>query len=89
MRIAIAVLLLAWAAFAAPASALPALADHGAATKALSAGSVDQVRNRYVYPRKQALRAKRRYNNWAYYPYWRPYQYHYWQYYYPYGGPLF
>ena len=30
----------------------------------------------------------RRYN-WTYYPYWRPYQYRYWQFYYPYGGPLF
>ena len=30
---------------------------------------------------------RRRYN-WSYYPYWRPYQYRYWQFYYPYGGPL-
>jgi hypothetical protein len=27
--------------------------------------------------------------NWQCYPYWRPYQYRYWQFYYPYGGPLF
>ncbi len=27
--------------------------------------------------------------NWTYYPYWRLYQYRYWQFYYPYGGPLF
>jgi hypothetical protein len=27
--------------------------------------------------------------NWQCYPYWRPYQYRYWQFFYPYGGPLF
>ena len=38
----------------------------------------------------QALRQEipRRYD-WSYYPYWRPYQYRYWNFYYPYGGPLF
>jgi hypothetical protein len=30
----------------------------------------------------------RRYD-WTDYPYWRPYQYRYWQFYYPHGGPLF
>ena len=42
--------------------------------------------------RAQARHAKRyspRRYNWTYYPYWRPYQYRYWQFYYPYGGPLF
>ena len=33
-------------------------------------------------------RGPRRYN-WTYYPYWRPYQYRYWQFMYPYGGPMF
>ena len=37
--------------------------------------------NRYAY-------GPRRYN-WTYYPYWRPYQYRYWQFMYPYGGPMF
>ena len=27
--------------------------------------------------------------DWTYLPYWRPYQYRYWKFYYPYGGPLF
>lgn len=38
--------------------------------------------NRYGYVSKQR-------RNWTCYPYWRPFQYHYWQHYYPYGGPLF
>jgi hypothetical protein len=90
MRIAVALLLLACAAFVAPraALALPSLAGHAAAAKTLNAGTVEQVRRRYAYARKGPYRAKRRYD-WTYYPYWRPYQYHYWQYYYPYGGPLF
>jgi hypothetical protein len=37
--------------------------------------------NRYAY-------GPRRYN-WTYHPYWRPYQYRYWQFMYPYGGPMF
>ena len=38
--------------------------------------------------RKHYAKKARRYD-WSYYPYWRPYQYRYWQFYYPYGGPLF
>jgi hypothetical protein len=37
---------------------------------------------------KYYAKRTRRYD-WSYYPYWRPYQYRYWQLYYPYGGPLF
>jgi hypothetical protein len=93
MRIAVGFLLLATALFAAPlqASALPSLADQGATARAHATGTVEQVRRRYATaPRKlsRAYRAKRRYD-WTYYPYWRPYQYRYWQFYYPYGGPLF
>jgi hypothetical protein len=41
-----------------------------------------------TYARRKTVKLKRRYD-WTYYPYWRPYQYHYWQYIYPDGGPLF
>ena len=37
---------------------------------------------------KRSGYVKRRYD-WTYYPYWRPYQYRYWKFYHPYGGPLF
>jgi hypothetical protein len=73
-----------------PASALPlALGDHATISKDLSSG-VETVARRSVNTRRYGRYAygPRRYN-WTYYPYWRPYQYRYWQFYYPYGGPLF
>ena len=63
-----------------------ALGDHAALSRDMS-GAVMQVSHRHAYVRRYAV-ALRRYN-WQYYPYWRPYQYRYWQHYYPYGGPLF
>ena len=90
MRIAVALALLAGALVLTPrpASALPlALGDHAAMSQELSSAIVEQVARR-----AQARHAKRyspRRYNWTYYPYWRPYQYRYWQFYYPYGGPLF
>jgi hypothetical protein len=88
MRMSIALSLAAGAFLAAPlmvpgtASAAPlVLSEHAAVSQELSVKAVEPVgRRRYV--------RKRRYD-WTYYPYWRPYQYRYWQFYYPYGGPLF
>jgi hypothetical protein len=71
-------------------SATPlALGDHAALSRDMSA-AVMQVAHRHAYARhyKRYANAPRRYN-WQYYPYWRPYQYYYWQHYYPHGGPMF
>ena len=43
----------------------------------------------YKYKYRRYAAAVPRGCNWQCYPYWRPYQYRYWQFYYPYGGPLF
>jgi hypothetical protein len=86
MRIAIALAILAF--LAAPASAAPlSLGDHAALTKEASYAAVQTVHYKAKYKR-YAVAAPRR-CNWQCYPYWRPYQYRYWQFYYPYGGPLF
>ena len=88
MAVALALLAGAFVLTPRPASALPlALGDHAAISQELSGSVVEQVARR-----AQARHAKRyspRRYNWTYYPYWRPYQYRYWQFYYPYGGPLF
>ena len=90
LRMAVALALLAGALVLTPrpASALPlALGDHAAISQELSGSVVEQVARR-----AQARHAKRyspRRYNWTYYPDWRPYKYRYWQFYYPYGGPLF
>jgi len=89
MRIAVAVALFAGAFFLAPgpAHAVPlVLGDHAAMSQELSGAVVVEVARRARY--KRYAYSKRRYN-WTYYPYWRPYQYRYWKFYYPYGGPLF
>lgn len=79
---------------AAPASAAPvALAGHGALEEALlhqsaNEGSlVEPVAKRRRVRKTRRTRAKR--CGWQCKPYWRPYQYRYWQFYYPHGGPLF
>jgi hypothetical protein len=90
MRMAIALALFAAASFLAPgsASAVPlALGDHAALSRDASAAALEPVARRYTRSKRYAY-SKRRYN-WTYYPYWRPYQYRYWKFYYPYGGPLF
>ena len=74
-----------------PASALPlAFGDHAAVSQEISGADVEQVSRRSVNARRNNRYAAgpRRYN-WSYYPYWRPYQYRYWQFMYPYGGPMF
>ena len=89
MRIAVALALFAGAFFLAPgpAHAVPlVLGDHAAMSQELSGAVVEEVARRARY--KRYAYSKRRYN-WTYYPYWRPYQYRYWKFYYPYGGPLF
>ena len=56
----------------------------------ISGAAVQQVARRSVNAHRYNRYAggPRRYN-WTYYPYWRPYQYRYWQFMYPYGGPMF
>jgi hypothetical protein len=92
-RLAIALALVAGALLLTPkpASALPlALGDHAALSQELGGAVVEKAARRSVNVRRNGRYAAgpRRYN-WTYYPYWRPYQYRYWQFYYPYGGPLF
>jgi hypothetical protein len=71
-----------------------ALSDHAAVSRDLS-GTVEQVKRRSAKTGRHAYRHKykRRYDqrryDWTARPYWRPFQYRYWKFYYPYGGPLF
>jgi hypothetical protein len=69
-----------------PAAAAPlSLGDQASLSRDLASTPVQNVTRK-----AQIRRAKRvRRYDWTYYPYWRPYQYRYWQFYYPYGGPLF
>lgn len=87
MRIVLAVSLIAGGALLAPGpvGAAPlALGDYAALSRAMSAAPVEEAGRRARVKKS----VKRRYD-WTYYPYWRPYQYRYWKFYYPYGGPLF
>lgn len=87
MRIALAFALIGAAAMlaAGPAQAAPlSLGDQPALSRDARASLVEEVGRRARAKRY----VKRRYD-WTYYPYWRPYQYRYWKFYYPYGGPLF
>ena len=91
MRMAIVVALFATASFLAPgsASAAPlARGDHAALSRDANAASVEPVARRYTRSKRDAGKSPRRYN-WSDSPYGRPYPYRYWQFYYPYGGPLF
>ncbi len=54
----------------------------------LGAAAFELAARRAKTRQKHYAKKTRRYD-WSYYPYWRPYQYRYWQLYYPYGGPLF
>ena len=91
MRRAVFLTLFAAAALLAPAGASAfhgALSDQVAIGRAMDAAALDAVAHRAKARHKRYARKTRRYD-WSYYPYWRPYQYRYWQFYYPYGGPLF
>ena len=91
MRRAFFLTVLGAAAFLVPASAsaLPgALGDQAAVSRELGAAALEPVARRAKTRQKYYAKKNRRYD-WSYYPYWRPYQYRYWQLYYPYGGPLF
>jgi hypothetical protein len=91
MRRAVFLTIFAASAFlaAAPASALQgALGDQAAVSRDLGAATFEPVARRTKARQKYYAKKSRRYD-WSYYPYWRPYQYRYWQLYYPYGGPLF
>lgn len=73
-----------------PASAsaiAPSLGDHAAILRSLGS-SAEEIKRRPAETKRQVRRYDRRYS-WTRRPYWRPYQYRYWKYYYPYGGPLF
>ena len=59
------------------------LSDHAAMSRELAKPAEEAGRKA-----RTKRYAKRRYD-WTYYSYWRPYQYRYWKFYYPYGGPLF
>lgn len=90
MRLVLALTLFAGLLLVAPgsASALPLiLGDHAAAHRALSSGT-EEIKRRPIETKRRIRRYDRRYG-WTNRPYWRPYQYRYWKYYYPYGGPLF
>jgi hypothetical protein len=67
-----------------PASALPPALS----ASSVAAGAVEPVASKKVYKQRKVRRLARR-NDWTDRRYWRPYQYRYWKYYYPYGGPLF
>jgi hypothetical protein len=91
MRRAVFPIVFAAAAFLAPAPASAfqgALADQAAIGRDLGATPFDLAARRAKARQKHYAKKTRRYD-WSYYPYWRPYQYRYWQLYYPYGGPLF
>lgn len=91
MRIAVTLSLAASAFLLAPVAAKaapPALSDHAAVTQELNGRAVQPVGWRKG--RRCGRRNVRPYCcTWTCYPYYRPYQYNYWQFYYPYGGPLF
>ena len=90
MRRAVFPALFVAAAFLAPAPAASfegALGDEAAIANDLGDGLLEPVAHR-AKGHKHYAKKGRRYD-WSYYPYWRPYQYRYWQLYYPYGGPLF
>jgi hypothetical protein len=90
MRIAIAFALLAGVFLPTPGPVQAApltLGEYATFSQELSGALVREVARRHRY-NKRYVYAKRRFD-WTYLPYWRPYQYRYWQFYYPYGGPLF
>ena len=94
MRISVVLSLVAGVALFAPTavSAAPlALSEHVAMTKSLGAANagVQEVGVRRKVRRSSRRYARRGCSSWTCRPYWRPYQYRYWQLYYPYGGPLF
>lgn len=89
MRLAITLSLVAAAFLLTPsiAAAAPfALSNHVAATQAVSDSAVEQVARRspktrkYTRKRQCARKCKKR-------P-WYPYQYRYWKFYFPFGGPF-
>jgi hypothetical protein len=71
-------------------SAAPLILSEHAAIERLSVSSVEHAARRYLRKRPHCCRyIHKRRHSWTNYPYWRPYQYRYWKFYYPYGGPLF
>jgi hypothetical protein len=68
-------------------SIAPNLGDQAATIRTLGHGA-EQVKRQPAEMKRKVRRYDRRYS-WTKRPYWRPYQYRYWKFYYPYGGPLF
>ena len=63
----------------APASALPgALGDQAAMSRDIGGTALEPVARRTKARQKHYAKKNRRYD-WSYYPYWRSYQYRYWQ----------
>lgn len=91
MRIALVFLVLlggVWLS-GAPAAAAPVPLS-GAAARAASDSAGTMVTTAGKRARTQkAVRRGTRDCGWQCRRYWRPFQYRYWKYYYPYGGPLF
>jgi len=91
MRIAFIVLALLGAVWiaAAPAGAAPVpLSGPAAHTVSESVGSVVETAAKRTRTKKTVQRSAKD-CGWKCRRYWRPFQYRYWKYYYPYGGPLF
>ena len=91
MRRAVFLTVFAAAAFLLPAHASTLqgeLGDQAEISRNLGAAAFELAARRAKARQKHYAKKTRRYD-WSYYPYWRPYQYRYWQLYYPYGGPLF
>lgn len=89
MRIAMVLALITGGLLLAPSPASarpPVLVGHIASP--VPAGAAEPAASKKVYKRRKARRYAR-HNDWTNRRYWRPYQYRYWKYYYPYGGPLF
>jgi hypothetical protein len=87
MKRAVFLAIFAAAVLLAPASAASLQAAPGDAVASDLGAGFEPVAYR-AKARKHAAKKSRRYD-WSYYPYWRPYQYRYWEFYYPHGGPLF
>ncbi|ODS01111.1 hypothetical protein AUC68_12085 [Methyloceanibacter methanicus] len=89
MRIAIAIIVclgVSWAA-ASRASAAPVPLT-GNAAHSIAEHSGSMVATAAKRSRNTVRRSTRK-CGWQCKRYWRPYQYRYWKFYYPYGGPLF
>ena len=72
-------------------AAPPIVSEQAAVNRAVGVTAIERVGRRALRKQRRQCcgdaRVKR--YSWTKRPYWRPYQYRYWKFYYPYGGPLF